>query len=76
MSEDFGNLAYHAAVVGGLSLGYNVLAKKFIKMKPADLGKVDFEDSLKLVASVALAMWTQDMLIKQGIIPPNIIKTV
>jgi hypothetical protein len=76
MSEqDYGNLVY-LTVVAGLSLGYNKLAKKFIKMKPADLGKVDFEDSLRLVGSVVLAMWTQDMLIKWGILPPNIHKTV
>lgn len=40
-------------------------------MKPADLGRFDIEDSAKLVGTVALAFWTKDMLVKQGIIPPN-----
>jgi len=43
-------------------------------MKPADLGRLDLEDGTKLVGTVALALWTQDMLVKQGIIPASIIK--
>lgn len=37
-------------------------------MKPADLGNPDFEDSIKLVTSVFLAMWAQYYLEKQGIL--------
>lgn len=44
-------------------------------MKPADLGQLDVEDSAKIFGTVALALWTQDMLVRQGIIPANIIKT-
>jgi len=44
-------------------------------MKPADLGRLDVEDSVKIVATVALALWTWDVLVRQGIIPANIIKT-
>ena len=69
-TKDLGNLLYHSAVVGGLSVG-----KKLMKMKPADLGRLDVEDSAKLVGTVALALRTQDMLVKQGIIPANIIHT-
>jgi len=72
-TKDFGNLLYHSAVVGGLSVGYSMVGKKLMKMKPADLGRLDIEDSAKLVGTVALALWTQDMLVKQGIIPANII---
>lgn len=71
--KDYGNLLYHAAVVGGLTVGYNMILKKVLKMKPADLGKLDFEDSVKIVGTVALAMWTKDMLVKQGF-PDDIIK--
>jgi len=42
-------------------------------MKPTDLGRLDIEDSAKLVETVALALWTKHMLVKQGIIPKNII---
>ena len=52
-----------------------MVGKKLLKMKPADLGRLDIEDSTKLVGTVALALWTQDMLVKQRIIPANIIKT-
>jgi len=43
-------------------------------MKPADLGRLGVEDSSKIVGTVALALWTQDMLVRQSIIPANIIK--
>jgi len=74
-AKDFGNLLYRSAVVGGLSVCYNMVCKKLLKMKPADLGRLYIEDSTKLVGTVALALWTQDMLVKQRIIPANIIKT-
>ena len=54
-------------------MGYSVVGKKLLKMKPADLGRLDIEDSTKLVGTVALALWTQDTLVKQRIIPANII---
>ena len=74
-AKDLGNLLYHSAVVRGLSVGYSTVGKKILKMKPADLGRLDIEDSTKLVGTVALAFWTQDMLAKQEIIPANIINT-
>ena len=74
-TKDLGNLLYHSAVVGGLSVGYSMVGKKMMKMKPADLGRLDVDDSAKLLGTVALALWTQDMLVKQGIIPANIIHT-
>ena len=51
---------------------HNILAKKLLKAKPAELDKFDIADSAKLVGSVALAMWTRDMLIKQGYLKPDI----
>ena len=74
-AKDLGNLLYHSAVVGGLSVGYSMVGKKLLKMKPADLGRLHIEDSAKLVGTVALAFWTQDMLVKRRIILANIIKT-
>jgi len=73
-AKDLGNLIYHAAVVGGLSVGYSMVTKKVLKMKPADMGRLDVEDGAKVIGTVALALWTQDMLVKQGFIPANIIK--
>jgi len=74
-AKDLGNLLYHSAIVGGLSVGYSMIAKRVLTMKPADLGRLDVEDSAKIVGTVALALWTQDMLVRQGIIPANITKT-
>jgi len=35
-AKDLGNLLYHSAVVGGLSVGYNMVGKKLLKKKKAD----------------------------------------
>ena len=40
--------------------------------EPPSLGKFDVEDSVKLVAIVAIFDFTKDYLIKQQIIPDNI----
>ena len=66
------NSVYHAAVIGGLSIGYTMLGKNLFRMKPADLGKLDFEDSAKLIAIITASTATKDFLVKQGIIPENI----
>ena len=67
------NLAYHSAVVGGLAVGYATLSKKIMKgatpkldFAPYDLGMVALD--------VGLAMFTKDMLVKQGLIPDDILK--
>ena len=73
--KDIGNLVYHSAIIGGLAVGYTMLTKKLIKSKPADLDKLNFEDSAKLVGVIALSLYTQDMLVKQGIIPASIMKS-
>ena len=72
--KDIGNLIYHSAVIGGLAVGYSMIFKKVIQAKAVDLGRLDFEDSAKLVGTIALSLYTQDMLVKQGIIPASILK--
>ena len=64
-AKDLGNLLYHSAIVGGLSVGYSMVGKRLLKMKPAELGRLDIEDSAKLIRTVALALWTKHMLVKQ-----------
>ena len=63
-AKDLGNLLYHSAIVGGLSVGYSMVGKRLLKMKPAELGRLDIEDSAKLIRTVALALWTKHMLVK------------
>ena len=68
------NTIYHAAVISGLSVGYSMISKRLLKMKVADLDKLNVEDSVKLVAVVSASIATKDFLVKQGIIPENINK--
>ena len=67
------NALYHSAVVSGLAMGYARLSKMVmggsspkLDPTPRDIGMV--------VIDVALAMATKDMLIKQGILPANVMK--
>ena len=71
-TKDIKESVYHGAVISGLAVGYTLLGKTLIKMSPPSLSKFDIEDSIKLVATVALSDFTKDYLIKQKIIPNNI----
>ena len=71
--KQLANLVYHSAVVSGLAIGYATLGKKILKgarpkldLEPYDVGMV--------VLDVGLAMATQDMLVKQGILSADILK--
>ena len=70
-TKDIKESVYHGAVVSALAVGFTMLGKAIIKMSPS-LGKFDVEDSVKLVAIVAMSDFTKDYLIKQKIIPNNI----
>lgn len=67
------NALYHSAVVSGIAVGYARLGKMAMGGSPP---KLDFtpRDVGMVVVDVALAMATKDMLIKQGIIPADIMK--
>ena len=68
------NMAYHSAVVSGLAIGYARLGKIIFKGAAAKLDFVDVKDVGMVILEVGLAMATKDMLIKQGIIPADILK--
>ena len=70
--KDIKESVYHGAVVSALAVGFTMLEKAIIKMSPPSLGKFDIEDSVKLVAIVAMSDFTKDYLIRQKIIPNNI----
>ena len=71
-TKDIKESVYHRAVVSVLAVGYTMLGKALIKMSPPSLSKFDIEDSVKLVAIVAMSDFMTDYLIKQKIIPNNI----
>ena len=67
------NALYHSAVVSGLAMGYSRLGKMVIGGPPP---KLDFtpRNIGMVVVDVALGMATKDFLVKQGVIPPDIMK--
>ena len=68
------NALYHSAVVSGLAMGYAKLGKTAIGGTTPKLDYNTPRDVGMVVVDVALAMATKDMLIKQGVIPSNIMK--
>ena len=71
-TKDIKKSVYHSAVISALAVGYTMLGKTLIKMRPPSLRKFDIEDGVKLVSIIALSDFTKDYLIKQKIIPNNI----
>ena len=71
--KQIANMLYHAGVETLLTVGYAELGRKLLKRPPP---KVDFNmaDTGMLSIDILLAMATKDMLIKQGIIPADIMK--
>jgi hypothetical protein len=62
-------------MISGLSMGCRMILKEILKMTQTDLGLVDLEDGVKVIETVALALNTQNMLVKNGLIPANIISS-
>ena len=71
--KQIANMLYHAGVEILLTVRYSKLGRKPLR-RPAP--KVDFNmgDIGMLSIDILLAMATRDMLIKQGIIPADIMK--
>ena len=67
------NATYHSAVISALAAGYIRLGKMVIKSATP---KLDFTayDMGMVILDVGLGTGTRDMLVKQGIIPDNILK--
>ena len=71
--KQLANLAYHSAVVSGLAMGYAALGKKITKGATPKLDFVPYDAGM-VILDVGLAMATKDMLVKQGILPADILK--
>ena len=73
IGKNIANDLYHAAIVGGLALGYAKLGQMVFK---GSLPRLDLTpcDAGMVVLDLSAAMATKDMLIKQGLIPSDIVK--
>ena len=71
--KQIANMLYHAGVETLLTVGYAEIGRKLLRRPPP---KVDFNisDIGMLSIDILLAMATKDMLVKQGIIPADIMK--
>ena len=71
--KQLANLAYHSFVVSGLAIGYAVVGKKILKGATPKLDFAPYDVGV-VVLDVGLAMATKDVLVKQGILPADILK--
>ena len=67
------NMLYHAGVETVLTVGYAEIGRKLLKKQPPKVD-LNFSDISMLTINILLAMSTKDMLVKQGIIPADIMK--
>ena len=70
--KNIANDLYHAAIVGGLVIGYVKFRQMVFK---GSLPRLDLtpRDAGMVVLDLSAAMATKDMLIKQGLIPFDIV---
>ena len=66
------NPIYYAAVLSGLTVGYSMIGKKFIKFDVEDPSR-DYETIFKLVIPVSLSVVTRDWLVTQCFLPNDVI---
>ena len=72
--NSIGNAAYHAALVGGLSIAYGKIGHMIVKSSPTpQLEKLN-SGALTAVLYIGLGIWTKDMLISNNILPADILK--
>ena len=67
------NGAYHSTVLTGLLFTNCMIAEKVFKVRPPNLGRLDVKDVGQLALNVFVAEMTRTWLVKQKIIPDNII---
>ena len=72
--NDIINTIYHAAVLSGLTVGYSMIDKKFIKFDVGEPSR-DYETIFKLVIPLTLSVTvvTRDWLVTQGFLPYDVI---
>ena len=72
--KNIANNLYHAAIVGGLAIGYAKISQMVFKGPPPKLDDLTPRDAGMAILDLSAAMATKDMLIKQGLIPSDIVK--
>lgn len=74
--KDIANTLYRSLVLATATMGYSYIFSKAIGLKINSPRNLSFEELIKLGGVVAVSNVSIDFLIKEGIIPENIINTV
>ena len=74
-TKDVANTIYHSVVITTLVVGYAMIGRKLVKLDVGDPARPDLTEALKLTIVVTLATVTRDWLVKNKIIPEDILKS-
>ena len=73
-AKDIANMIYHSAVTTALVVSYAMIGRKLVKLDVGDPARPDLTEGLKLTIVVTLATVTKDWLVKNKILPEDIVK--
>ena len=71
--KEIANALYHGAVISGLAIGYAQLRKMITKGPGSKLDWSTPQDIGMIVLDVTLMMAAWSYLVKQGVLPPDIV---
>ena len=71
--KDIANTIYRSLTLAGTTMAYSYVFSKMVGLKVNSTRNLTFEELLKLGGVVAVSNVTIDWLIKEGIIPENIV---
>ena len=72
-TKDIANTTYHSAVTTLLAVTYSMIGRKLVKFDIGDPSRPDITEVLKLTVVVTLATFTKDWLVKNKIIPEDLV---
>ena len=72
-TKDIANTTYHSAVTTLLAVTYSMIGRKLVKFDIGDPSRPDIIEVLKLTVVVTLATFTKDWLVKNKIIPEDLV---
>ena len=72
-TKDIANTTYHSAVTTLLAVTYSMIGRKLVKFDIGDPSRPGITEVLKLTVVVTLATFTKDWLVKNKIIPEDLV---
>jgi len=72
--KDIMNTVYHSVIITGLTVLYIILGRKLVKLDVGDPSRPDLASVGKMALAVTAAEMTKECLVKNKIIPDDIVR--